>query len=59
MLEKIKQLCKEHGVTMEELAKAVKVDRSTFYKWNDVSPSFNKVVEIADYFGVPITYFTE
>lgn len=53
MLTEIKQLCDEQGITVAQLEKMLGWSRS-IYKWDTNRPNIDKVVAVANYFGVPI-----
>lgn len=57
--ERLRKLRKEKGVTQEELAKIIKVERSSIGKYEGkggVIPSDDVKQRIADYFDVSIDY---
>lgn len=61
MYEKFEALLNEKGVTAYQIAKATNVPTSVFYDWKAgrYEPKVDKIKKIADYFGVPLTYFYE
>ena len=61
MYEKFEKLLTERQVTAYQVAKATGITSSTFYEWRDgrYEPKVEKIKKIADYFGVPLTYFYE
>lgn len=61
MYEKYEALATERGVSSYEVAKTIGIPASTFYDWKAgrSKPKAEKMMKIADYFGVPITYFLE
>ena len=59
MVSKIEKLCKERGITVTRLEKALNFGRCTISKWKESSPSVNKLKAVADYFGVSIEFFLE
>lgn len=52
MVEKIKALCKEKEISLATLEKALEFSANSIRKWDDHSPSFDKVVMVAEYFGI-------
>lgn len=51
-LEKIRQLCKERGITIADLEKAVKLGNGTIGKWANSYPRADNLKSVADYLGV-------
>lgn len=58
---KFQKLLDDNGTTAYKVAKAINVPPSTFYNWKRglYTPKVDKLKLIADYFGVPVTYFIE
>lgn len=54
MLEEIKRLCSDRGISISELEDACGLGTRTVYRWNQSSPSVEKVKKVADYFGVSV-----
>lgn len=56
--EVLKQLRKAKGLTQNDLARVLKVSRSTIaaYEARNNQPDFDKLVQIADYFNITIDY---
>lgn len=59
MYEKIVELCNKNNISINELEKKLNFGNCTIRKWKNTQPAFNKVVTIANYFKVPITYFVD
>lgn len=61
MYERFEKLVKENGTTAYQVSKMTGVDKSTLSHWKagDYTPKVDKLKKIADYFGVPVTYFIE
>ena len=59
MYEKFKKLMDNKGVKASEVSKATKISTSTLTDWKKgrYEPKADKLQKIADYFGVPISYF--
>lgn len=55
-MEAIKRLRVSRGISQDELARELGIDRSTVAKWetNGVYPRGDKLPEIADFFGCSI-----
>ena len=54
MLEKIQDLCKLRGITLSGLERELSFSRGAMYKWENNSPSIDKLQKVADYFNVSI-----
>lgn len=54
MIEKIRELCKAHGISIYSLEKVCGLRPNTIYKWDQNVPSVDKVKVVANYFGVSI-----
>lgn len=52
IVENIKFLCSQQGVTIPKLGVELGFGNGAIYNWDKSSPSADKVVKIADYFGV-------
>lgn len=61
MYKKFQKLLQEHKVTPYRVAKETGISPSTFTAWGagTYTPKIDKIQKVADYFGVPITYFLE
>lgn len=61
MYERFERLLNERNVTVYRVAKETKISRTTFTHWKQgrYQPKADKLQDIADFFGVPITYFIE
>lgn len=56
ILESVKKLCKEKGISVSELENSIGMGNRSMYNWTKVSPSVDKVEAVADYFGVSVDY---
>lgn len=55
MLENVKKLCRERGVSLQEVGRACGFGTKSIYTWADKTPaSIERVKRIADYFGVTV-----
>ena len=61
MYKKYTSLRDDKGVTDYRVSKETQINPSLFTHWKDgaYTPKLDKLQKIADYFGVPITYFLE
>lgn len=59
MYNKFKQLLDERGVTAYQVAKETGISTATLTQWKQglYTPKVDKIMKIADYFGVPLEYF--
>ena len=60
MYERFEKLLKEHGITAYRVAKDTGVTTATLTSWKQgkYTPKRDKLQKIADYFGVPVDYFS-
>lgn len=59
ILEKVKKLCIENGISIYQLEKECGFGNATIHGWKNSMPTVDKMKKVADYFGVPIEYFLE
>lgn len=61
MYEKFKKLCADKGIKPYRVSKDTGIAQATLSDWkrNKTTPKVNKLKILADYFGVPISYFLE
>ena len=57
--ERVVTLCKQRGIAQTALEKELGFGRGSIGKMKTNKPSVDRLQAIADYFNVPITYFTE
>ena len=57
--EKIKELCREKGVSVFSVEKELGFSNGIISKWNRATPTVSNLKKVADYFGKPIEYFLE
>lgn len=57
--QKVIALCKEKGVSRSKMADDIGISRSTPKDWETkkITPREGTVKKVADYFGVPVSYF--
>ena len=56
MLDKIKELCKENGMSVSQLEQSLGFCNKAIYKWDEQTPGIDRVKKVADYFGVTVDY---
>ncbi|HEL0635538.1 TPA: helix-turn-helix transcriptional regulator [Streptococcus equi subsp. zooepidemicus] len=54
--KKIKELCKQRGITLIQLEETLGYSRNTLYKLKTQKPNAERIAEIADYFHVSTDY---
>lgn len=59
MYAKIKDLCKRQGISVRKLEKDLGFSTGSVCKWDDSSPSFERIAKVADYLKVPINEFND
>lgn len=52
IVEKIKELCYEHGISVAYLERELDFSRGSITKWSKSSPSINKIQIVANYFQI-------
>ena len=57
--EKIKELCKEKGISVTSVEKELGFSNGIISKWSKAEPVVSNLKKIADFFGKPIEYFLE
>ena len=60
MFEKLRALLERDNIKMSELSRRTGIPYSTFTDWKAgrYVPKVDKLQKLADYFGVPLSYFT-
>lgn len=61
MYQKYEKLRNDKGVTDYEVSKQTKISTATLSEWKKgkYQPKIDKIMLLADYFGVSVTYFLE
>lgn len=54
--ERVKELCRERGITVQQLETTLKISNGTISKWGNSKPSFDNMLSISRYFGVDPVY---
>lgn len=55
-MERVRKLCEEHEITLDQLEKEVGFSRGSIHYWEDNAPKIVAVMPIADYFHVSLDY---
>ncbi|MBC1605700.1 helix-turn-helix transcriptional regulator [Listeria rocourtiae] len=56
LLDRIKNLCNERGITVLKLENELGFGENTIYQWKKRTPSVERVQKVADYFNVSTDY---
>lgn len=57
LYDRIKELCREHNISISKLESMLEFGNSSIKKWGKtVSPSIDKIIKVAAYFGVSVDY---
>lgn len=56
LLERIKELCNQRGISVYQLEEKIDIGRNTIYQWNKRTPSTEKIQKVANYFNVSVDY---
>lgn len=56
MVQQIKAECIKNGITIKKLEEETGISINTIGKWDTNRPSIDRVIKVADYFGVSIDY---
>ena len=54
LLETIKTLCKQKGISVTELERILEFGNGAMNKWERSQPSIDRVIKVADYFGLSV-----
>jgi transcriptional regulator with XRE-family HTH domain len=54
LYNKIKAIAKEKGISIRKIEEDCGFSQGSMCKWNDISPSWDKVQKVADYLNVKI-----
>lgn len=52
--DKIKQICKEKGISVASVEREAKIANGTISKWNTCSPTVDNLCAVAKVIGVPV-----
>ena len=56
MSDRIALLCKQKGISTTRLCEILGFSYGYIHKWDKSSPSVDKIIKVADYFGVSVEY---
>ena len=61
MYEKFEKLMKEKGVNASQVSRETGIGQVTFSEWKHgkYTPKMDKLMKLAEYFGVPLEYFAK
>ena len=54
MVEKIKKLCKEQGLTISEIQSELGMNKNAIARWDEHRPSVDRAKAVADRLGVTV-----
>lgn len=54
LLNRLKDLCKERGITIAQIERGSGLTLTTIAKWNRITPGIDKVASVADYLEISI-----
>lgn len=56
MVDVIRKLCRQKKISLAKLERSCDIGSNTIHRWDDVSPSIDKVVRVANFFSVSVDY---
>ena len=56
LMQRIKQLCDSHGETLASLERKMDFGNGTSRRWDNATPSGDKLAKVADFFHVSVDY---
>ena len=54
ILDRIRALCAEQGVTIKQLEQGTGISNGTIGRWDESNPRVDKLKAVADFFGVTV-----
>lgn len=54
MVDKIRSLCKERGITIYEIERTLGIGNGVIARWDESSPRVKTVKKVAEYFGLTV-----
>ena len=54
LYSRIEAMCREHGISIAGLEKAVGLGNATIKGWKESSPRFDNLAKVAEYFGCSV-----
>lgn len=60
MVEKIRNLCSQNGISLNDLERQIDgVGINTIYRWDSSSPNAARLSAVADFFGVSVDWLLD
>jgi transcriptional regulator with XRE-family HTH domain len=59
LYKKIKELCRNKGISIYHLEKVLKLSTGSICKWDKSVPRADTLQKVAEYLGVPISYLLD
>lgn len=59
LLDNIRRLCKQQGISISTLEKAIHIGNGTISRWSESSPRIDNICAVAKFFGVTIDELLE
>lgn len=56
LMQRVKQLCDNHGETLASLERKMDFGNGTIRRWDNATPSGDKLAKVADFFHVSVDY---
>ena len=56
MVSQIRELCEKNNTSIKALEKTLGLGNGTIRRWDKQSPSIDKVILVAEYFGVSVSF---
>lgn len=56
LVEKVKALCETRDITFAALERKLDFGNGTIRKWDNATPSGDKLAKVADYFNISVDY---
>lgn len=56
VLDRVKGLAKKQGISIVELEEKLGFGRNSLYAWKNKTPSYEKLIKVADFFHVSVDY---
>lgn len=58
ILGRVQELCTENNITIKQLERDLGFSTSSIRRWTQSSPAADRLVKVANYFGVSVDYLT-
>lgn len=59
MVNEIKELAKKNKTSISKIEKELKFANGYIRRWDEQKPSYDRLLAVAKYLNVPVSYFTE